>query len=165
MAVMKQLLLSAWCAVAALSLFVPDSQAQSPGAAGARRRPGAGTPEEHARQIISKYDKDGDHALNAAELATFFETLHQRVAEHRTQQTSNGSPATPSPSAKAGTGPRAAGSPQDHAAKAIEKFDKNGDGKLDASELAAMLAAIRERLGEHRASGRTPPATPSPAST
>ncbi|MDR3401469.1 MAG: EF-hand domain-containing protein [Chthoniobacter sp.] len=165
---MKRFLLSAWCAVAALSLFVPDSQAQSPGtgatgAPAARRHPG-GTPEQHAREIIAKYDKDGDHALNATELAAFFEAIHQRVEERRAQQASNNTPGTPS--ASAGTGQRAAGSPQQHAAKAIEKFDKNGDGKLDAGELVALLTAIRERLGQHRGQGQGPghtPATTTPA--
>src|SRR5207248_3182688 len=98
----------------------------SSGGPGARRR--AGGPEEHARQIISKYDKDGDHALNAAELAAFFETLRQRVADHHTPQASSnsGNPSTSSPGAS--TGRR---TPQEQAAKAIEKFDKNGDGKLE----------------------------------
>jgi Ca2+-binding EF-hand superfamily protein len=57
----------------------------------------------------------------------------------------------------------AAGSPQQHAVRAIEKFDKNGDGKLDAGELVALLTAIRERLGQHQGQGHTPPATTAPA--
>ena len=113
--------------------------------------------EKHAREIIAKYDKDGDHALNATELAAFFEAIHQRVAERRAQKTSNDSTST-TPSLGSGKGQHAAGTPQEHAAKAIEKFDKNGDGKLEVGEVAAMLRAIRERLMEGR--GGQNPATP-----
>jgi hypothetical protein len=174
MVIMKSFLLPALCALAALSLFTPDSQAQSPGGtgtgtgtgttggtgAGARRRGGAGL-EQRAREIIAKYDKDGDHALNATELAAFFEAMHQRVQERRTQQTSN----TTTPNA--GGTQHAAGTPQEHAAKAIEKFDKNGDGKLEAGELEALLKFIREREMQHRGEGpgRTAPATTPPAAT
>ena len=186
MGIMKRPLLSALCAAAALSLFAPDSQAQasnnngtgttssggtssgtgaSTGTGQRRRGGGEGLEEKHAREIIAKYDKDGDHALNATELAAFFEALHQRVAEHRAQQTSSESSnqstsTTTSPSA--GKGQRAAGTPQEHAARAIEKFDKNGDGKLEVGEVAAMLRAIRERLIQERGGQRraAPGATP-----
>ena len=157
---MIRFLLPACCAVAALTLFVPDSLAESPGTGGpgARRRAG-GTPEQHAREIISKYDKDGDHALNATELAAFFEVVRQRATEHRTQQTGNLAPG-------AGTtgrpGHEATGTPQEHAAKAIEKFDRNGDGKLDANELVALLKAIHEKAGQHRGQP-VAPATATPA--
>jgi len=188
MAIMKQLLLSALCVAAALTLLTPDSQAQAPSnsststtssggtssgtgastSAGLRRRGGGeGQEEKRAREIIAKYDKDGDHALNATELAAFFEALRQRVAEHRVQQTSNDSISTATASPSAGTGQHAAGTPQEHAAKAIEKFDKNGDGKLEVGEVTAMLRAIRERLmqergGQHRAA---PAATTSTTNT
>ncbi|MEP6671899.1 MAG: EF-hand domain-containing protein [Chthoniobacter sp.] len=154
---MNRLLLSAFCAVTTLSLFVPDAQAENPGT-GTRRR-ATGTPEEHVRQIISKYDKDGDHALNATELAAFFEVIRQRVTEHRTEPAGN---VTPGTGATGKSGRPALGSPQDHAAKAIEKFDKNGDGKLDAGELVALLTTIREKAGQHRSQkpGPAAPATP-----
>jgi hypothetical protein len=159
---MKQLLLSASCAVAALSIFAPDLPAQTLGAAGAgTRRHAVGTPEQHAHEIIAKYDKDGDHALDAMELAAFFEALHHRVAERSKPQTSNST--SGAPGASAGQGAQA--SPQDRAAKAIEKFDKNGDGKLDAAELAAMLSVVRERVAQHRGQGpghTAPAATPPP---
>jgi len=188
---MKRFLLSALCAAAALSFFSSASQAQAPAntgtgtgtttsggtgtgstgtGLGGRRRGGSENPEEkHAREIIAKYDKDGDHALNATELAAFFEALRQRVTERRSQLASNNSASsTPSPSAGAGTGQHAAGTPQEHAARAIEKFDKNGDGKLEVGEVAAMLRAIRERLMQERGGQRrTAPGstTTSPAST
>ena len=132
MGIVKRILLSFLCAVAALSLFTVDSQAQAPAnsgtgttsgggtssgtgtgpGTGTRRRGGGEGPEEkHAREIIAKYDKDGDHALNATELAAFFEALHQRVEERRSQQASTGSPSTTTPSPAAGKARHTAGRP------------------------------------------------------
>jgi hypothetical protein len=160
---MKRFLLSALCAAAALSLLTADSQAQTPnGGAGGRRH--AGAPEEHVRQIISKYDKDGDHALNATELAAFFDAVHQRVEQHGTPPSGSSTPGTPSPSGRAGR--HAAGTAQERATRAIEKFDKNGDGKLDATELVALLHAVRERVThDGQAPRRGAPATPAPGGT
>ena len=169
---MNRLLLSASCVAAVLSLFAATAQAQNPAgngtgagtagdstvgptaAATAAPRHRGGGPEEHARQIISKYDKDGDRALNAAELTTFFEVIHQRVAARPGQPASD---STPSPAAKGKDAQPTHASPQEHAARAIEKFDKNGDGELDAGEIAALLAAIRDRATE-KGGPKQPPA-------
>jgi hypothetical protein len=179
---MKRFLLTGLCATMALAIFSAVAQAQSPANAttdtttsggtsggtgtgtgtGMRRRGGGEAIEErHAREIIRKYDKDGDHALNAAELAAFFEALHQRVADRGAQTAANAS--TPSPR----SGKRQhSGTPEERAARAIERFDKNGDGKLEAGEVAALLRAVRERLleeggGQHPATpGNKPAGTP-----
>jgi len=167
MAIMKRFLLPALCAFAALSLFAPESQAQTPAngsgtgtstSTGALHRGGAAEGvEKRAREIIAKYDRDGDHALNATELAAFFEAVHQRVEEHRSQS------GTASAASTTVTRPEAH-TPLEHAQKAIAKFDKNGDGKLEARELAAMLIALREKMIEHRGAGTgrggPAPATP-----
>ena len=120
------------------------------GGLGGRHRGGAEGVERRAREIIAKYDKDGDHALNATELAAFFEAVHQRVEERHEQAGSAITTSAASTTGTTATGHH--GTPLEHAQKAIAKFDKNGDGKLEARELAAMLMAMRERL-EHRGQG------------
>jgi Ca2+-binding EF-hand superfamily protein len=133
---------------------------------GGHRRGGGGAEglERRAREIIAKYDKDGDHALNATELAAFFEVVHQRVEErHEQAGTATNTSSTTSAAGATGTTGIHHGTPLEHAQKAIEKFDKNGDGKLEARELAAMLMAVRER--EHRGQGganRVAPSTTTP---
>jgi len=187
MAIMKRFLLSAFCAGAALSLLTPQSRAQTlgnsgglttgglttgglspasgldPGSAGGTgtggRHRGGGV-EERAREIIKKYDRNGDHALDAAELASFFEAIHHRAEERREQAGGTSSLTSASSGHEAHT-------PLEHAQKAIEKFDKNGDGKLEARELAALLMAIREKEKEHggqsgQGAGRVAPATTTP---
>jgi len=172
---MKQPLLSALCATAVLSFLTSTSQAQSlsgtgtstgtlstgtlstgtlstgttktgvlggSGVGNGHHGLGAVGPEQRAREIIARYDKDGDHALNVAELTAFFEAVRQRAAERGTQQASNTTSGQP-----------AHGTPQEHAARAIEKFDRNGDGKLEAGELAALLIAFREHALQHGGQG------------
>jgi hypothetical protein len=167
---MQRFVFTALAAATALSLSIPPAQAQSAssptatasatpspgtggpgGGPGGRRRGGANSPERHAREILAKYDKDGDHALNATELAAFFAAMRERAEGRREQpgttSASTGG-ATPAPKANGGLGGH--GTPEQHAASAIAKFDKNGDGKLDAGELTAMLIALRERAMERR---------------
>jgi len=174
---MKQFLLSALCAAAALPLLALPARAQSTsstgsslatpglgtsGGPGGHRRGGAVSPEKRAQEIIAKYDKDGDHALNATELAAFFTDLRERMMEHRTQQPAS----TTSPSSTSNAQPKL-GNPQERAAKVIAKFDKNGDGKLDVSELTAALIAQHERAmqrqGQGSAQGQSQTPNPSPS--
>lgn len=176
---MKQFLLSALCAVAALPLLALPAQAQSlsptgsatptpglgssSGGFGGHRRGAAVSPEKRAQEIIAKYDKDGDHALNATELAAFFAD-RERMLQQRTQKTSGTTSAS-----SASTGQPKQGNPQERAAKVIEKFDKNGDGKLDVSELTAALIAQHERAMQRRgqssaqAQGQSQTPSPSPS--
>jgi hypothetical protein len=58
--------------------------------------------------------------------------------------------------------------PEQRAEKIIKRWDKDGDGKLDATELTAALAARRERREErwgkrHEQTATTP--APTPAAT
>jgi hypothetical protein len=185
---MQRSVLTALCAAAALSLSTSLLHAQTEasttptgtpsatpapnpaagaGHPGGRRRGAPNGPERHAREIIAKYDKDGDHALNVTELTAFFEAMRERVEARRAQGTTSASAPTGTPAPKAGAGLAGHGSPEQHAANAIAKFDKNGDGKLDMSELTAMLATLRERALQRQGSGQgqtqSQPSSPAPA--
>jgi hypothetical protein len=170
MAIMSRFFLSLLGAVAALSLLGLQSHAQSlsttaPTGTSTGANPGSGlgssgrhhgaageSLERRAHEIVKKYDRDGDGALNASELAAFFEAVHQRAEQRHEQGTGS----------LGSTGTHPGGNPQEHAQRAIAKFDKNGDGKLEPREVAAML---REHLLHHEGaagSRRVAPATTPP---
>jgi hypothetical protein len=78
--------------------------------------------------MLQKFDKNGDGALDAAELAT-------AIAQHKQHHAK-----------KSGKMVKATKGPANDLAKAealIKRFDANGDGKLDASELQAMRTGIQ----------------------
>ena len=158
---MNKNLLPLVSACAALVFSSTITQAAPP-AAGARGAGLAGRhggdAKQHAAEVIAKFDKDGDKALNADELAAMFEGLRERSQQHAEKggtaghRPGRGGAAT----APAGEGKqRAHGDPKQHAQMAVSKFDKNGDGKLDADELAALFTAFRERMQQHRGKGGT----------
>ena len=102
--------------LAALLAFNGTARAADPGKSAA-----AGGP------MLQKFDKNGDGALDAYELAA---ALAQHEEHH---------------AAKSGKPAKAAKEPNADLAKAealIKRFDTNGDGKLDASELQTMRAAM-----------------------
>ena len=91
--------------------------------------------EAAAEQMIQKFDKNGDGALDAKELGA-------AIAEHKEQHAKK-------------TGKVAKESKGVTPEALIKRFDTNGDGKLNAAELKAMLAAMHE---EHhkKVAGPTP---------
>lgn len=111
--------------IAAGTLRADDPAAATDGKAGKRN---AG---EH---IMSKFDKNGDGALQMDELAAFLAAYDKRVAE-----TGKGKEVSPAPTAE----------------KLMTKFDANGDGKLDSTELQSMLKELHARRGHHK---KAPPA-------
>lgn len=80
--------------------------------------------------------------------------MHERAAGRLAAHAASGG--TPAPAPTSATGVPAHGVPEQHAARAIAKFDKNGDGKLDAGELVAMLIAFRQQAKEKLAASQSP---------
>jgi Ca2+-binding EF-hand superfamily protein len=85
-------------------------------------------PATVAERMIQKFDRNGDGALDATELAS-------AIAEHQEHRAAE-------------TGKVVKASKGSDIAKAemlIKRFDTNGDGKLNAAELQSMLSAIQAR--------------------
>jgi Ca2+-binding EF-hand superfamily protein len=85
--------------------------------------------------MIQKFDRNGDGALDASELAA-------AIAEHQEHH-----------AAKTGKTVKATKGPASDIAKAemlIKRFDTNGDGKLNAAELQNMLGANQARHEAHK---------------
>ncbi len=93
--------------------------------------PNAGKTGKHdvVQRILTKFDKNGDGALQADELAAFVAAHDKRAAE-----TGQGKEAPPAPTAE----------------KLMTKFDANSDGNLDRTELQAMLKELHVRHGHHK---------------
>ena len=89
-----------------------------------------------AEQMIQKFDKNGDKALDATELGA-------ALAEHREQHAK-----------KTGKPVKETKRPAPEAL--IKRFDTNGDGKLDAAELKTMLEALRTEHEERKKAVATP---------
>jgi len=86
-----------------------------------------------AGRMIQKFDRNGDGALDATELAA-------AIAEHQEHH-----------AAKTGKVAKVSkGSDITKAESLIKRFDTNGDGKLNAAELQAMLSAILARHEAHK---------------
>ena len=86
-----------------------------------------GKPTAAGGPMLQKFDKNGDGTLDASELAA---ALAQYQEHH---------------AAKSGKPAKTTKEPNADLAKAealIKRFDTNGDGKLDATELQAMRAAM-----------------------
>ncbi len=98
--------------------------------------PNAGKTGKHdvVQRILTKFDKNGDGALQADELAAFVAAHDKRAAE-----TGQGKEVPPAPTAE----------------KLMTKFDANSDGNLDRTELQAML---KELHAHHRTSQESPAA-------
>jgi hypothetical protein len=155
--------------VFALLIFVlPTVQAQDPGVRPHSAGAGLG-PQKMAEEFLTKFDKDGDKALNAEELAAGLHALRERMAQRRQHagQSASGAQKTPANSDEnsgAGQGNHQ-GTSMNHVNALIQKFDKNGDQKLDVTELTAMFTAFREHraeqrgaAGQHAAGNQKPPA-------
>ena len=79
-----------------------------------------------ASKILTKFDKNGDGALQPDEFAAF-------VAAREARRDSSGKSA-----------------PNVSADDLFKKLDKNGDGKLDSTELAAMGKGLNARQGKKK---------------
>jgi Ca2+-binding EF-hand superfamily protein len=89
-----------------------------------------------AEQMIQKFDKNKDGALDATELGA-------AIAEHKEQHAKK-------------TGKVAKESKGPTTEELIKRFDTNGDGKLNASELQTMLTALRTEHEAHKKAVVTP---------
>ncbi len=98
--------------------------------------------EKHKKEILAKYDKDGDGQLGPEERKAFME-------DRRREMGGRGGPGGPGvPGApEGGDHPRL--NPEERQ-KILEKFDKDGDGKLNEEERKAAFEAHRERIGRER---------------
>jgi Ca2+-binding EF-hand superfamily protein len=93
-------------------------------------------PATAAEQMIQKFDKNGDGALDATELGAAL-AAHKEEHAKKTGKV-----------AKEGKGPI----PEE----LIKRFDTNSDGKLNAAELQTMLTALRAEHEAHKKAAVTP---------
>ena len=123
----------------------------------AQRRRGPNGPAVDFRELIKRFDKDGDGRLDEKERQAAKRSFAGTIAGGRRPGSSTqGRPGAP-------------GRPEDRALM-LKRFDKDGDGKLDATELAAAKAAFANRPGRPDAARRpdgarpdtTRPASPRP---
>ena len=92
--------------------------------------------EAVAEQMIQKFDKNGDKALDATELGA-------AIAEHKEQHAKK-------------AGKVAKESKGATTESLIKRFDTNGDGKLDVTELKSMLDALHAEHEAHKKAAVTP---------
>ena len=113
----------------------------------AKRRRGSGAQGVDRRELVKRFDKDGDGRLNEEE----------RQAAMKASRSAS----------TAGKRPdgNTAGRPRDRR-EIMKRFDKNGDGKLDETERAALRAAFANRRSDSpgRPNASRPDGTP-PART
>ena len=89
-----------------------------------------------AEQMIQKFDKNGDGALDSTELGA-------AIAEHKEQHAKK-------------TGKVAKESKGVTPEALIKRFDTNGDGKLNAAELQTMLGALHTEHEAHKKAAVSP---------
>lgn len=127
----------------------------------------AKTTGQSASEIIQTYDADQDGVLNADEMDAMMKTL--RPPHHPDEAAEGGKPPPPPPDMKAEwfntlDSDRSGGIDAteltdlakhvDQTADALlNRYDTNGDGVLDASELDAMMQALRPQDDEQTAEG------------
>ena len=121
---------------ASMALLVPLAMA-SLSSAQERERPRGPNPEMR-QKMIEKFDKDGDGKLNEEERAAAREFMQER----RARRDGEGGP----PWARDGERPQ--GPNPEMRQKMIEKFDKDGDGKLNEEERAAARKFMQERRAQ-----------------
>ena len=117
-------------------------------------------PERERTELIKKFDKNGDGKLDEAER----KAAREHAGKQRAKRRENGD--TPPARGKRGgetppnkgkgrrRGQRRGGA--DRAAM-MKQFDKNGDGKLDDTERAALRKHVTEQRAKRRENGGTPP--------
>ena len=119
---------------------------------GAKNRPD----REALRQLLlEKFDQDGDGKLNQEERAAASKAREERMAERGKGGTGKGAPGK----GGAGRGKGAPGKPGnrlDFRRQLLEKFDADGDGKLNENERKAAREAFREQRsnGQRAGAGR-----------
>ena len=131
-----------------LSASLANAQAPKAGQQGKGKQAGAGmmTPEMQAR-LLKQYDKNGNGKLDPDE-----QQAARKAMQERMQANGGGKGG---PAGKAGTGgktgtpgqPGAAGMNPEMKQKMLDKFDKNGNGKLDPDELQAARQAMQANGG------------------
>jgi Ca2+-binding EF-hand superfamily protein len=90
---------------------------------------------DRANEFIAKHDKDGDGKLSAAELAAAFEKMGPRPGGPEGK-----------PGREGGLKPEVLEKIKEHRAEMLKKYDTNGDGKLDDGERAKMRADRAAKL-------------------
>jgi Ca2+-binding EF-hand superfamily protein len=104
--------------------------------------------EKHKKEILAKYDKDGDGQLGPEERKAFMD-------DRRKEMGAPGGPGMPGGPGGPGGENHPRLTPEERR-KIMEKFDKDGDGKLNEEERKAAFEAHRERIGKERGERRGP---------
>ena len=116
-----------------------------------RRRPEQ--PRLNAQNIMRRFDKDGDQKLNREELSALLQALRRQRADAGRQGGGRGGQKKGRGGQQKGRGDRKKGEPGRRPVrvdreKLIERFDKDGDGRLNEQERAAAREALRQRRGK-----------------
>jgi Ca2+-binding EF-hand superfamily protein len=99
----------------------------------------SGQMEKRRQEMLKRFDLNGDGKLDEAEKAAMKETLKQEKTLRGSGDIGSlGAPAAPVP------GPGGEVHNDRFFKELIKRFDRDGDGKLDASELADMEAARQQ---------------------
>lgn len=143
-----------------LTLFAGNARAEDligvpdvgpAGQAGAAKPDGEGqAAEKHHKEMLKKFDKDGDGKLNEEEKAALHTAMQERAAKMKTENPElfkkldkDGDGKLTPEEMRAGRG-----SGKDGKAEMLKRFDKDGDGTLNDAEKAAMQAEMQERAAK-----------------
>ena len=107
----------------------------------------------NAQNLLRRFDKDGDQKLNREELSALLQSLRRQRADAGRQAGGRGGPKKGRGDQQKRRGDRARGESRRRPArvdreKLIERFDKDGDGRLNEQERAAAREALRQRRGK-----------------
>ncbi|MFI3243656.1 MAG: hypothetical protein R3Y56_05330 [Akkermansia sp.] len=109
------------------------------------------------QRALEKFDKDGDGKLNEEERAEA-KAFHQQMQKEGRPQRPEGAQQAPAPEGEAEApqgprGPKGKKAQAPNRAKALEKFDKDGDGQLNEEERAEAKAFRQQMKKEGRPQG------------
>lgn len=98
-------------------------------------------PEKVAPRLVERFDADGSGELSADELAEALSAMQERRQSAESRFDKKMRPGKgPQGDAKMG-GPRL--DPEERVDRWLERFDQDGDAKLDADELLAAMESMR----------------------
>ena len=126
-------------------------QGNSQRAGAGRRRPEQ--PRLNAQNLLRRFDKDGDKKLNREELSALLQSLRRQRTDASRQGAGRGGQKKGRGDQPRGRGDRNRGESRRRPArvdreKLIDRFDKDGDGRLNEEERAAAREALRQRRGK-----------------
>lgn len=147
------------CAAVLLGLLVLALPARA--GQGEGGRPHGNLPPEMKKEILARFDKNGDGKLDEAERQAAKEALKERfgqrlqgMKEKLLAKFDKDGDGKLSPEERQAAREYAKEHIGELAPQVIQRFDKNGDGKLDEAERQAAKEALHQRLQGHGGPGK-----------